>query len=68
MYLCGYPVPVRRGYRFDGWYLITEEGEIRVETLPAFHFFAEKDGESDYNAPLELHLMAGWEKSEEKGN
>lgn len=22
----------------------------------------------DYNTPLELHLMAGWEKTEEKGN
>ena len=22
----------------------------------------------DYNVPLELHLMAGWEKTEEKGN
>ena len=68
VYLCGYPVPVRQGYRFDGWYLITEEGKTRVETLPASRFFAEKGGEPDYNAPLELHLMAGWEKSEEKGN
>lgn len=68
VYLCGYPVPVRQGYRFDGWYLITEEGKIRVETLPASRFFAQQNGETDYNAPLELHLMAGWEKTEEKGN
>lgn len=68
VYLCGYPTPEREGYHFAGWYLTTDEGDIRVETLPASRFFAEKGGEPDYNAPLELHLMAGWEKSEEKGN
>ena len=68
VYLCGYPTPEREGYHFAGWYLATDEGDIRVETLPASRFFAQKGGEPDYNAPLELHLMAGWEKTEEKGN
>ena len=68
VYLCGYPTPEREGYHFTGWYLTTDEGDIRVETLPASRFFAQKGGEPDYNTPLELHLMAGWEKTEEKGN
>ena len=68
VYLCGYPTPEREGYHFAGWYLTTDEGDIRVETLPASRFFAQKGGEPDYNVPLELHLMAGWEKTEEKGN
>ena len=68
VYLCGYPVPVREGYRFTGWYLENGEGKIRVETLPASRFFAQKDGEPDYSQPLELHLVADWEKTEEKGN
>lgn len=68
VYLCGYPTPEREGYHFAGWYLTTDEGDILVETLPASRFFAQQNGEPDYNAPLELHLMAGWEKSEEKGN
>ena len=68
MYLCGYPTPEREGYHFAGWYLTTDEGDIRVETLPASYFFAQQGGETDYNAPLELHLMADWEKTEEKGN
>ena len=68
VYLCGYPTPEREGYHFAGWYLTTDEGDMRVETLPASRFFAQKGGETDYNTPLELHLMAGWEKTEEKGN
>lgn len=35
----------------------------RTENLPASRFFAQKGGEPDYNTPLELHLMAGWEKN-----
>ena len=68
VYLCGYPVPEREGYRFTGWYLTTDEGKKRVETLPASRFFGEKNGEPDYSQPLEVHLTAGWEKTEEKGN
>ena len=68
VYLCGYPVPEREGYDFTGWYIITEEGKTRVETLPASRFFGEKNREPDYSQPLELHLIAGWEKTEEKGN
>ena len=68
VYLCGYPVPEREGYDFTGWYIITEEGKTRVEILPASRFFGEKNGEPDYSQPLELHLTAGWEKTEEKGN
>ena len=66
--LCGYPTPEREGYHFAGWYLTTDEGDILVETMPASRFFAQQGGETDYNVPLELHLMAGWKKTEEKGN
>ena len=68
VYLCGYPIPERKEYRFTGWYLTTNEGDVRVETLSASRFFAQNNGEPDYNTPLELHLTAGWEKTEEKGN
>lgn len=63
VYLCGYPTPEREGYHFTGWYLSTDEGEKRMETLSASRFFEEKNGETDYGHPLELHLTAGWEKS-----
>lgn len=38
VYLCGYPTPEREGYHFAGWYLTTDEGDIRVETacIPLF--------------------------------
>lgn len=68
VYLCGYPIPERKEYRFTGWYLTTDEGDVRVETLSASRFFAQNNGEPDYNTPLKLHLTAGWEKTEEKGN
>ena len=68
VYLCAYPVPEREGYRFTGWYITAGEGKTRVETLPASRFFGEKNGEPDYSQPLEVHLTAGWEKTEEKGN
>lgn len=60
VYLCGYPTPEREGYHFAGWYLTTDEGDIRVETLPASRFFAEKGGEPDYSQPIELHFVAEW--------
>ena len=52
VYLCGYPTPEREGYHFAGWYLTTDEGDIRVETLPASRFFAQKGGEPDYTTEL----------------
>ena len=67
VYLCGYPVPEREGYDFTGWYITTDEGKTRVETLPASRFFGERNGEPDYSQPLEMYLTAGWEKTEEKG-
>lgn len=60
VYLCGYPTPEREGYHFAGWYLTTDEGDIRVETLPASRFFAEKGGEPDYSQPIELNFVAEW--------
>ena len=42
VYLCGYPTPEREGYHFAGWYLTTDEGDIRVETLPASRFLHKK--------------------------
>ena len=60
VYLCGYPTPEREGYHFAGWYLTTDEGDIRVETLPASRFFAQKGGEPDYSQPIELNFVAEW--------
>ncbi len=60
VYLCGYPTPEREGYHFAGWYLTTDEGDIRVETLPASRFFAEKGGEPGYSQPIELNFVAEW--------
>lgn len=68
VYLCAYPEPVRVGYRFTGWYLDSGNESERVETLLASRFFGETNGEPDYSKSIILHLIAGWEKTEESGN
>ena len=73
VYLCAYPVPVREGYTFTGWFETPEAGEKdgtgteafqSVERLNATAFYEKDEGaaEPDWSAPKSIVLYAGWKK------
>ena len=73
VYLCAYPVPVREGYTFTGWFETPEAGEENgtgaeafqsVERLYATAFYEKDEGaaEPDWSAPKSIVLYAGWKK------
>lgn len=73
VYLCAYPVPVREGYTFTGWFETPEAGEKdgtgteafqSVERLYATAFYEKGEGaaEPDWSAPKSIVLYAGWKK------
>lgn len=73
VYLCAYPVPVREGYTFTGWFETPEAGEKdgtgteafqSVERLYATAFYEKDEGaaEPDWSAPKSIVLYAGWKK------
>lgn len=73
VYLCAYPVPVREGYTFTGWFETPEAGEKNgtgteafqsVERLNATAFYEKDEGaaEPDWSAPKTIVLYAGWKK------
>jgi len=60
IYLCAYPVPVREGYRFTGWYPQQETQEQPKNRLSGLDFF-EKDGDDwDFSHMHSITLYAGW--------
>lgn len=73
VYLCAYPVPVREGYTFTGWFETPGAGEEKgtgaeaaqsVERLYATAFYEKDEGaaEPDWSAPKSIVLYAGWKK------
>lgn len=73
VYLCAYPVPVREGYTFTGWFETPEAGEKdgtgteafqSVERLYTTAFYEKDEGaaEPDWSAPKSIVLYAGWKK------
>ena len=69
VYLCAYPVPVREGYTFAGWYATPDLSQKPVSVLQSPVFFNEKVGEDgsvsiDWSSPKPLTLYAGWVKNQ----
>ena len=69
VYLCAYPVPVREGYTFAGWYDTPDLSQKPVSVLQSPVFFNEKVGEDgsvriDWSSPKPLTLYAGWVKNQ----
>lgn len=73
VYLCAYPVPVREGYTFTGWFETPVAGAENgtgaeaaqsVERLYATAFYEKDEGaaEPDWSAPKSIVLYAGWKK------
>lgn len=71
VYLCAYPVPVREGYTFAGWYDNPDCQGKQITVLYGASFFEvnEEDGDGngfiDWNAGKTITLYAGWVKSNE---
>lgn len=62
VYFCVYPVPVREGYRFAGWYKSADGEGRRQEKMLGANFFENVNGEIDWNSPKKVILYAAWEK------
>lgn len=63
VYLCAYPVPVREGYTFTGWYT-TPDGTGQKETrLLGLEFYEKNGDEYDFSSMKEITLYAGWAKN-----
>lgn len=63
VYPCAYPVPVREGYSFTGWYEKKNDNTAPVGDISAGTFFECDDtGEILWNNGKTVTLYAGWEK------
>lgn len=62
IYLCAYPVPVREGYRFTGWYNNADSEGKPVENLLSMNFYETGNGDRNWSSPNIITLYAGWEK------
>ena len=61
VYLAPYPVPVRQGWRFTGWYREPEGGEEMLR-LWATDFYGQTNGETDWRISTPVTLYAHWER------
>lgn len=59
VYLCAYPVPVREGYTFIGWYTEPDGGD-RKTMLMGLDFFPKQGNEYDWSRTISITLYAGW--------
>ena len=57
---CAFPVPVRDGYVFAGWYATPECTGEPVQRIPAHDFFPETENDRDWRNPIPLTLYARW--------
>lgn len=62
VYLCAYPVPVRDGYTFTGWYTEPDGGSLETR-LQGIEFYEKKGDEFDWSTMKQVTLYAGWVKN-----
>lgn len=60
VYLCAYPVPVRDGYTFTGWYENPDCSGNRQTLVYSIEFFERTDEGIDWSASKPITLYAGW--------
>ena len=63
IYLCAYPIPIRNGYDFLGWYDTPELSGESIKTLNAISFCDETDEGVDWSAKHPVTLYAKWQKA-----
>lgn len=61
VYLCAYPIPVREGYTFTGWYTEANDGD-RKTRLFGMDFYEKNGDDYDWSHPKTITLYAGWVK------
>ena len=62
VYLSAYPIPVREGYKFTGWYKSADLQGKPQEYMYGANFYEVKNNEPDWSALRTVTLYAGWEK------
>ncbi|MGN0375010.1 MAG: InlB B-repeat-containing protein [Butyrivibrio sp.] len=68
IYLCAYPIPVREGYTFTGWYDNPDCSGPQKSVMQAAAFFNEEVNEDgniypNWNSPRTITVYAGWVKN-----
>lgn len=62
IYLCAYPIPLREGYTFTGWYTEMDGGD-RKTRLFGMDFYEKNGDDYDWSHPKTITLYAGWAKN-----
>lgn len=62
VYLCAYPIPVREGYTFAGWYAEPDCSGKPVTKFIGLDFYAKNGDEYDWHTINPKTLYAGWRK------
>ncbi len=63
VYLCAYPVPIREGYTFEGWYTAPDGAGEKETRLFGMEFYEKNGDEYDFSSMKEITLYAGWAKN-----
>ncbi|MGN0504974.1 MAG: InlB B-repeat-containing protein [Lachnospiraceae bacterium] len=63
VYLCAYPVPVRKGYTFAGWYTEPDCSGKPIKMLSGLDFYQKNGDGYDWSTMNPITLYAGWEKN-----
>ena len=63
VYLCAYPLPVREGYTFTGWYAEPDCNGKQVKRLMGIDFYEKKGDDFDWSTTKPITLYAGWARN-----
>lgn len=62
-YLCAYPIPVRAGYTFAGWYTQPNGSGEKVTRVYGMEFYEKNGDEYDFSSMKDITLYAAWAKN-----